>query len=96
MSLPSMHCSTRSAEGAKTDMTLEDMEDFIKLARTLDTENISSVVIDAWKKESLLRVSHVQVEACGGLHLGATRRELVEIHDVSERRSPPRRTSGPP
>ncbi len=48
-------------DSVKTDMTLDDMARFLELARTLDTKNITTVVIDAWKKESLLRVSHVQV-----------------------------------
>ena len=48
-------------ESVKTDMPLDDMEGFLQIIPTLDTENISSVVVDAWKKESLLRVSHIQV-----------------------------------
>lgn len=71
-------------ESVKTDMTLEDMESFIKLARTLDTENISSVVIDAWKKESLLRVSHVQVGPTAAFILVPRVGNWSEIHDVSE------------
>ncbi len=43
----------------KTDITLDEMESFLSLIRTLDTKNITTVVIDAWKKESLLRVSHI-------------------------------------
>jgi hypothetical protein len=43
----------------KTDITPEEMESFLSLVRTLDTKNIATVVIDAWKKESLLRVSHI-------------------------------------
>ena len=71
-------------ESVKTDMTLEDMEGFIKLARTLDTENISSVVIDAWKKESLLRVSHVQVGPTAAFILIPRVGNWSEIRDVSE------------
>jgi LCP family protein required for cell wall assembly len=43
----------------KTDITPDEMESFLSLIRTLDTRNITTVVIDAWKKESLLRVSHI-------------------------------------
>ncbi|MBP5994004.1 MAG: LCP family protein [Candidatus Moranbacteria bacterium] len=46
-------------ESVKTDLTLEEMESFLALIRTLDTKNITTVVIDAWKPESLLRVSHI-------------------------------------
>lgn len=71
-------------ESVKTDMTLEDMERFMKLARTLDTENVSSVVIDAWKKESLLRVSHVQVGSVAAFILVPRVGNWSEIRDVSE------------
>jgi LCP family protein required for cell wall assembly len=46
-------------ESIKTDITPDEMESFLSLLRTLDTKNITTVVIDAWKKESLLRVSHI-------------------------------------
>ncbi|KKQ14747.1 MAG: hypothetical protein US25_C0021G0008, partial [Candidatus Moranbacteria bacterium GW2011_GWE1_36_7] len=43
----------------KTDISFNDIEQFIKLSRTLDTQNINNVVVDAWKQKSLLKVSHV-------------------------------------
>ena len=46
----------------KTDITLDEMESFLALVRTLDTKNITTVVIDAWKRESLLRVSHIPTQ----------------------------------
>ncbi len=46
-------------ESVKTDLSLEEMESFLSLIRTLDTKNITTAVIDAWKPESLLRVSHI-------------------------------------
>ena len=46
-------------DSVKTDMPTEDMARFFELGKSLDTQNITTVVIDAWKKESLLRVSHV-------------------------------------
>lgn len=48
-------------ESVTTDLSLDDMTRLLELSRTLDTKNITTVVIDAWKKESLLRVSHIQV-----------------------------------
>ena len=45
----------------KTDMTFSDIEEFIKLSKTVDTQNITNVVVDAWKPESLLKVSHVML-----------------------------------
>jgi LCP family protein required for cell wall assembly len=46
-------------ESVKTDATLAEMESFFALSKKVDTQNIETLVIDAWKKESLLRVSHV-------------------------------------
>ena len=45
----------------RTDLSLEDIQSIIELADTFDTTNIATAVIDAWKKDSLLRVSHVPV-----------------------------------
>lgn len=71
-------------ESVKTDMSIDDMESFLSLAKTLDTENVSSIVIDAWKKESLLRVSHIQVGAIAAFILVPRVGNWSEIHDVSE------------
>ena len=46
-------------ESVKTDATLAEMESFFALSKRVDTQNIETLVIDAWKKESLLRVSHI-------------------------------------
>lgn len=48
-------------ENIKTDMKLEDIEKFIKLSKEVDTQNINNAVVDAWKPESLLKVSHVML-----------------------------------
>ena len=71
-------------ENVKTDMPLNDMERFLSLAKTLDTENISSIVIDAWKKESLLRVSHIQVGPIAAFILVPRVGNWSEIRDISE------------
>ena len=46
-------------ESVKTDITFEDIDGFIKLSKEVDMQNITNVVADAWKKDSLLKVSHV-------------------------------------
>lgn len=46
-------------ENIKTDIKTEEFEDFIELGKKIDTNNINNVVVDAWNKESLLKVSHV-------------------------------------
>lgn len=42
-----------------TNISTEDLEAFFELSRKLDTENINNIVIDAWNKDSLLKVSHI-------------------------------------
>ncbi len=46
-------------EHIKTDIQINEMKSFLSLGRQLDTQNISTAVADAWKKESLLKVSHI-------------------------------------
>jgi len=46
-------------ENIKTDIQLDKIESFINLSRQVDSQNISNAVVDAWKKDSLLKVSHV-------------------------------------
>jgi LCP family protein required for cell wall assembly len=70
-------------ESVKTDMSVEDMARFLELSRTLDTRNVTTVVIDAWKKESLLRVSHVQVGSVAAFILVPRVGNFSEIQDVS-------------
>lgn len=45
----------------RTDMALTDIESFLELSKEIDMQNINNVVIDAWKKDSLLKVSHVDL-----------------------------------
>ncbi len=71
-------------ESVKTDIPPEDIRGFLELARTVDTKNVTTVVIDAWKKESLLRVSHVQVGPTAAFILVPRIGNWSEIQDVAE------------
>lgn len=46
------------ADNVETDVTLAEMQSFYELSKTLDTQNVTNQVIDAWRPESLLRVDH--------------------------------------
>ena len=48
-------------DNIKTDMSFDDIEQFIRLSKLVDTQNITNVVVDAWKPDSLLKVSHVMI-----------------------------------
>ncbi len=73
-------------ESVKTDLTLVDIESLLILAKTLDTENPETFVVDAWKKESLLRTSHVMVGPTRVFILvpRAGENNWNEIRDVAE------------
>ncbi|KKP69239.1 MAG: hypothetical protein UR66_C0001G0121 [Candidatus Moranbacteria bacterium GW2011_GWE1_35_17] len=49
-------------ENVKTNLTLEEIDSLIKLTKNLDTQNINNAVVDAWKEDSLLKVSHIFYE----------------------------------
>ena len=46
-------------ENIITDISSEEIKSFYNLTKKLDTQNINNVVVDAWNKTSLLKVSHV-------------------------------------
>lgn len=46
-------------DNIKTNITHEEIGDFLNLLKKIDTNNINNVVVDAWNKDSLLKVSHV-------------------------------------
>lgn len=46
-------------DNISTNITQDEIDDFIELAKKSDTNNITNVVVDAWNKNSLLKVSHV-------------------------------------
>lgn len=78
------HLLDTLGESIKTDMSLEDMARFLELTRTLDTKNITTVVVDAWKKESLLRVSHLQVGNIAAFILVPRVGNFSEIENTSK------------
>lgn len=50
---------TDLGNNVKTDISLNEIESFMELAKKFDTQNIGSVVLDAWKRDSVLKVSHI-------------------------------------
>lgn len=49
-------------DNIRTDILPNEIEGFIDIAKRADMQNINNIVVDAWKKDSLLRVSHVTLE----------------------------------
>ncbi|MDO8565928.1 MAG: LCP family protein [Candidatus Moranbacteria bacterium] len=71
-------------ENVRTDMPLDDMAAFLQLTKSLDTENVTSIIVDAWKKNSLLSVSHVQVGPIAAFILVPRVGNWSEVRDLSE------------
>lgn len=71
-------------ESVTTDIAPEEISRFIELARIVDTKNIATVVIDAWKKESLLRVSHIESGGVRAFILVPRSGTWEEIQDAAE------------
>lgn len=70
--------------GVKTDINLSELESFIELSQLLDLENVENVVIDAWKKESLLKVSHVSTSNGNAFILIPRVGNYSEIHELAK------------
>ncbi|MDD5397382.1 MAG: LCP family protein [Candidatus Moranbacteria bacterium] len=68
----------------KTDMSFDDIDQFIQLSKTLDTQNITNVVVDAWKPDSLLKVSHVTVGNVQAFILVPRVGNYSEIQDLAK------------
>lgn len=47
------------ADHVITNFSFKEIERLIALSHELDTQNVNNVVVDAWKKDSLLKVSHI-------------------------------------
>lgn len=71
-------------DNIKTNISIAEMESFLALAHTLDTQNINTVVVDAWKKDSLLKVSHVMVGSIRAFILVPRIGNYSEIQEATE------------
>jgi len=46
-------------ETIQTNIKADEIGSFMEISKKLDTQNINNLVLDAWNKDSLLKVSHV-------------------------------------
>lgn len=68
-----------------TDIRPDEIDNFLALAKTVDTQNVTTTVIDAWRAESLLRVSHVATESGQRMFILVPRvGNYSEIRDYAE------------
>ncbi|MEF3692446.1 MAG: LCP family protein [Candidatus Moraniibacteriota bacterium] len=71
-------------DNLKTDLNLEEIDSLIKLSKSLDTQNINNSVIDAWKEDSLLKVSHIFYENSRAFILVPRAGNYSEIQDLAK------------
>lgn len=71
-------------ENIKTNLTLEEIDSFVKLTKNLDTQNINNAVVDAWKEDSLLKVSHIFYENTRAFVLVPRIGNYTEIQDLAK------------
>ncbi|HOF42248.1 MAG TPA: LCP family protein [Candidatus Moranbacteria bacterium] len=50
-------------ENIKTNIAFDEIESFLDLSKKVNTQNVTNIVVDAWKKDSLLKVSHVMTSS---------------------------------
>lgn len=71
-------------ENVKTNLTSKELESFFELSKKLDTRNITNATVDAWNKDSLLKVSHVFFGETRAFVLIPRVGNFSEIHDLAQ------------
>jgi LCP family protein required for cell wall assembly len=75
---------TALGESVRTDITLQEIESFLSLGKKIDGQRIGMSVVDAWKKESLLRVDHVDTPSGKAFILVPRSGTWEEIRDLAD------------
>lgn len=71
-------------DSVRTNLSIAEIAALAELGKTTDIHNASTVVVDAWRKESLLRVSHVEVAGGARAFILVPRTgNWSEIRDIS-------------
>jgi LCP family protein required for cell wall assembly len=71
-------------ENVKTNLTPRELESFFELSKKLDTDNIINAAVDAWNKDSLLKVSHVFYDNTPAFILIPRVGNFSEIQDLAQ------------
>lgn len=70
-------------ESIRTNLSIAEIASLAELGKTIDLHNASTVVVDAWKKESLLRVDHIEVGPVRAFILVPRTGNWNEIRDLA-------------
>ncbi|MFZ1720587.1 MAG: LCP family protein [Candidatus Moraniibacteriota bacterium] len=74
---------TALGESVRTDIATREIESFLSLGKKVDSQNISTTVVDAWKKESLLRVDHIDTPSGAAFVLVPRSGTWEEVRDLA-------------
>jgi LCP family protein required for cell wall assembly len=75
---------TNLGDNIRTNIGFDEIGSFVALSRVVDTQNISNAVVDAWKKESLLKVSHINSGEVRAFILVPRVGNFSEVQDLAE------------
>lgn len=67
-----------------TNIELDDIDSFIWWSKQVDSQNITTAVADAWKKDSLLKVSHIDYNGTRAFILVPRVGNYSEIQELAE------------
>ncbi len=70
-------------DSVRTNLTMSQIGSLIEIGKTTDLRNASTAVVDAWKKESLLRVSHMDMNGIRAFILVPRTGNWNEIRDLA-------------
>lgn len=71
-------------DNVRTNVSFDEIESFIALSQEVDMQNITNVVLDAWEKDSLLKVSHIMAGSVRAFILVPRVGSYSEIQDLAE------------
>ena len=71
-------------DSVRTNLTMGQIMGLIETGKTTDIRNAPTIVIDAWKKDSLLRISHVEMGGVMAFILVPRTGNWNEISEVAE------------
>ena len=71
-------------DNLKTNISTDEMGAFLELSKKLDTQNINNMVLDAWNKDSLLKISRSVREAVGASALVPRVGNYSEIQELAQ------------
>ena len=71
-------------DNIKTNVSPEELSSFFELTKKLDTVNVTNVAVDAWNKDSLLKVSHIFYGETAAFILVPRVGNYSEIQDLAQ------------